>query len=196
MSLAFDICTGIGVAAAAGVRPFLPALAVGGLAAGDVEIHFVHTTYDFLQNLPFLFVMVVGAVLLALTERWVARDVLESRFVAATLAVLSMVIGALLFGASLARGHYAAWPGIVGGVLCAALALAATLPLLGRVRGRLDEASARFLPFFAEVAAVVGAVLSVVAPPVGVILLALLIWLLVAGRRRSEQKYAGLRILR
>jgi hypothetical protein len=40
------------------------------------------------------------------------------------------------------------------------------------------------------------AVLSVLLPPVGVIVLALLVWLLVAGRSRGEQKYAGLRILR
>ena len=38
--LVFDIFQGIGVAAAVGVRPFLPALVVGALAAGDVEIHF------------------------------------------------------------------------------------------------------------------------------------------------------------
>jgi hypothetical protein len=40
------------------------------------------------------------------------------------------------------------------------------------------------------------AALSVLAPPVGPIGLALLLWLLFAGRRRDEQKYAGLRILR
>jgi len=38
--------------------------------------------------------------------------------------------------------------------------------------------------------------LSVVAPPFGVILLLALLWLLVAGRGREQQKYAGLRILR
>jgi hypothetical protein len=40
------------------------------------------------------------------------------------------------------------------------------------------------------------AVLSIVAPPVGPLALALLLWLLFAGWRRDEQKYAGLRILR
>jgi hypothetical protein len=35
-----------------------------------------------------------------------------------------------------------------------------------------------------------------VAPPVGVIAILLLAWLLVATRRRQDQKYAGLRILR
>jgi 4-amino-4-deoxy-L-arabinose transferase-like glycosyltransferase len=48
----------------------------------------------------------------------------------------------------------------------------------------------------AEGAAGLAAGLSVVAPPVGVIVLALLVWLLLAGRRRADQKYAGLRILR
>jgi hypothetical protein len=42
---------------------------------------------------------------------------------------------------------------------------------------------------------VVGA-LSIVAPPVGVIALLGLLWLLLAGRRREGEKYAGLRILR
>ena len=49
---------------------------------------------------------------------------------------------------------------------------------------------------YAEALAIAVAALSVVAPPVGPIALAALIWLLVAGRRRQGQKYAGLRILR
>src|SRR5258708_28989334 len=52
--LAFDIFQGIGVAAAIGIRPFLPALGTGALAAGDVELHFDHTDFSFLQGAPFL----------------------------------------------------------------------------------------------------------------------------------------------
>jgi hypothetical protein len=37
---------------------------------------------------------------------------------------------------------------------------------------------------------------SVLLPPVGLLVLLLLLWLLFAGRARGEQKYAGLRILR
>jgi hypothetical protein len=44
--------------------------------------------------------------------------------------------------------------------------------------------------------AVLLAALAVLAPPVGPIGLAVLLWLLWAGRRREDQKYAGLRILR
>jgi len=39
-------------------------------------------------------------------------------------------------------------------------------------------------------------VLSVVAPPIGVIALIALLWLLYRGQQRGETKYAGLRILR
>jgi len=193
--LAFDIFQGIGVAAAVGIRPFLPALAVGGLAAGDVEIHFNGTDYSFLQGVPFLLAMVLGVVLIALVERRYA-DRLERRPGVFVLAAVAMALGALLFAGSLARGHYTAWPGLIGGVLCAAVGTAAIVPLLRRVRGRLDHDAAQAVPLYAEAAALVFAVLSVVAPPVGVIVLLLLLWLLLAGRGREEQKYAGLRILR
>jgi hypothetical protein len=88
------------------------------------------------------------------------------------------------------------WPGLIGGVICAGIALMATRPLLERVRARLDAQTAAMLPLFSESGALVAAVLTVLVPPVGIIVLALLVWLLFAGRGRSEQKYAGLRILR
>src|SRR5579875_1375665 len=69
MHLLFDIFQGIGIAAAVGIRPFLPALLAGALAAGNVEIHFDHTKLSFLQSAPFLLVLVVLVVLLALVER-------------------------------------------------------------------------------------------------------------------------------
>ena len=124
MHLAFDIFQGIGVAAAVGIRPFLPALAVGGLAAGDVEIHFKATDYSFLQGVPFLLGMVAGVILIVLVERRYA-DRLERRPGVFVLAAIAMALGALLFAGSLARGHYTAWPGLIGGVLCAAIGTAA-----------------------------------------------------------------------
>jgi hypothetical protein len=88
------------------------------------------------------------------------------------------------------------WPGFLAGVVCAGIGLMATRPLLERVRTRLDEQTAAMLPLFSESTALLAAVLTVLVPPVGVVVLALLLWLLFAGRGRSEQKYAGLRILR
>ena len=194
MHLVFDICQGIGVAAAIGVRPFLPALVTGALAAGDVEILFNHTSYSFLQSLVFLLVMAVCVALgLFIAARMGAQ---RSRPAEVVLAVISLALGALFFGGSLARGHYAAWPGLIGGVVCAAVGVAASVPLLRRVRARLDAEAAGALPLLAEGAAAFAAGLSVIAPPVGLAVLALLVWLLVAGRGRADQKYAGLRILR
>jgi uncharacterized membrane protein YgdD (TMEM256/DUF423 family) len=194
--LVFDIFQGIGVAAAVGIRPFLPALAVGALGAADAQIDFSHTSYSFLEQAPFLLVMVIGVALLGVTERRATREMLEGRLVMLTLAAVSLIIGALLFAGALAQDHYAVWPGLIGGVICAGAGLMATRPLLERVRARLDEQTAAMLPLFSESGALLAAVLTVLLPPVGVIVLALLVWLLYAGRGRAEQKYAGLRILR
>jgi hypothetical protein len=194
--LVFDIFQGIGVAAAVGIRPFLPALAVGALAAGGVELHFNHTHFAFLQSTPFLLGMALGAILVALAERGLGAERVKGTPFRLLLAALGLALGALLFAGALCRGGYVTWPGIIGGVVCAAIGAAATGPLLARVRGRLDASAAGLLPVLAEGAALALAVLSVLAPPVGPIALALLLWLLFAGRRRDGEKYAGLRILR
>ncbi len=200
MHLVFDILTGIGVAAAVGIRPFLAALVVGILALAKVEIHFNGTTYSFLQRWPFLLALLVLAFAAMLLERRFATPERGWRSPEAiALALCALALGALLFAASLsARGtqHYTAWPGWIGGVLCAALAMFATRPLFTRVRGRLDAEAAAAVPLYAEAGAVVLAALSVVAPPIGLIGLLALGWLLLASRRREGQKYAGLRILR
>jgi hypothetical protein len=194
--LVFDIFQGIGVAAAVGIRPFLPALAVGGLAAGNVEIHFDGTDYSFLCSLAFLLALGVATVVLALVEHRLGGGAAVPRPFALAVGGVAAVLAALLFAGSLARGHYVAWPGWIGGVACAAIGSAASWPLLARVRGRLDAGAAALVPVYAEVAAVLLAALSVLAPPVGVIGLLALLWLLIAGRGRGESKYAGLRILR
>jgi uncharacterized membrane protein YgdD (TMEM256/DUF423 family) len=194
--LVFDIFQGIGVAAAVGIRPFLPALAVGALGAADAQIDFAHTSFSFLQQAPFLLVMVIGVALLGVTERRATRAMLDGRLVTLTLAAVSLVLGALLFAGALAQGHQAVWPGLIAGVICGGIGLMATRPLLERVRARLDDQTAAMLPLFSESGALLAAVLTVLLPPVGVVVLALLVWLLYAGRSRSEQKYAGLRILR
>jgi Domain of unknown function (DUF4126) len=192
--LAFDIFQGMGIAAAVGIRPFLPALVAGALAAGSVAIHVNGTDFSFLQSVPFLIGMGVATVALVLAERSLPAE--RRRAALAVVIVCALVLGALFFAASLARGHYTSWPGLIGGTACAAIAVAASLPLLTRARARLRGADASALPLYAEGAAALLALLSIVAPPVGVLAVLFLVWLLVAGRGREEQKYAGLRILR
>lgn len=196
MHLALDVFQGIGIASAVGIRPFLPALAVGGLAAADAQIDFKGTDYSFLQSWPFLVGVGVAAGVLAVVERRRPASVEVRDPLTLALALAALALGALLFAGALAQDRHTSWPGLVGGVLCAALGVLATRPLLGRVRARLGSADAGALPVYVEVAALVAGVLSVLLPPFGLIAAALLAWLLVAGRRREGQKYAGLRILR
>jgi uncharacterized membrane protein YgdD (TMEM256/DUF423 family) len=194
--LVLDIFQGVGIAVAVGVRPLLPAVAVGALAAGDVQIDFKGTDFSFLQSAPFLLVVLIAALVLALIEqRLGSRSLARPPFVL-VLAALALGLGALLFAGALAQDHYASWPGLIGGAACAALGALATRPLLARVASRLDREAASSVPLYAEGGALAIAVLSVLAPPVGLIVLVLLGWLLLGGRRRQGQKYAGLRILR
>jgi hypothetical protein len=118
MHLAFDIFQGLGIAAAAGVRPFLPALLTGALAAGDIQIDFKGTDYAFLQRTPFLLaVLVASCVLVFLEWRW--RSAADRRPVVLALLVPSLAIGAILFAGALAQDGHATWPGLVAGVACA-----------------------------------------------------------------------------
>lgn len=194
MHLAFDICQGLGIAAAAGIRPFLPALVTGALAAGDIQIDFKGTDYSFLQGAPFLFALLAVVLVWALSERWWRRA--PERPLEMIMLVVSMAIGAILFAGALSQNEHTSWPGLIAGVLCAIVGAAATVPLLRRVRARLDAEAAGATWLFADGAALVAAALSVLAPPVGVLVLLALIWLALSSRRRQPQKYAGLRVLR
>src|SRR5438270_8134807 len=92
MHLVFDIFQGIGIAAAVGIRPFLPALAVGALAAGGVQISFSGTDYSFLQSGGFLLGMLAGVILLALVEGRVSSERLRRGPGALVLAGVAAVL--------------------------------------------------------------------------------------------------------
>ena len=196
MHLAFDICQGIGIALAVGIRPFIPALAVGALASGNVQINFSGTDYSFLESTGFLLAVVVCAVAVAVAERQLGPEAADRGPLPLVLLGAGLVLAALLFAAALAQHHHPAWPGWLAGAVCCLLGAAATRPLLARVRARLDRQAAVATVVYAEVAALLIAVLATVAPPAGPVAAILLLWLMLAGRRREGQKYAGLRILR
>ena len=107
-----------------------------------------------------------------------------------------MILGALVAAGSLADHGYDVIAGVVVGALCALLGWAAARDLLGRTRKRLDAGAASALTLYAEAAALVAAGASVLFPPLAVLVVAGLAWLLLGGRRRAGEKYAGLRILR
>jgi CDP-diglyceride synthetase len=144
--------------------------------------------------------MLLCAIALTLVERRLGHTKTERPPTLVVLAAIALALGAIMFGGALAQHHHphwtSDWPGFVAGIACALVGLAATRPLFARARARLDEQAAAAVAIYAEAIAVVFAIVSVVAPPAGVIGLLALCWMLVAGRRQKGKKYAGLRILR
>jgi hypothetical protein len=194
--LALTILQGAGLAAACGVRPFLPALLAGALASANLGLDFAHTDYDFLEETGFLLAIVVALIAtVALERRRGAVDFARGPGGAAV-AGIGIGLGALLFAGSLADEHHAAWPGLLGGAACAGLASGATRGLFVRAAARLDEHARAALPVYADASALALAGLAVLAPPVTLAALLLFGWLLAGARRRADEKHAGLRVLK
>jgi len=195
MSLFFDIGQGAGLAGSSGVRPYLPPLLAGALARGDVGVDFSGTSYSFLERPWWLALMFALAVVSYLLERSRPGSG-TSRQVEVVLGVLGLVVGALLFAGSLADTGHEAWPGLIGGVACAALGFAAVVGLLRRTRRRLDQSGASLLTSIADLISLFLAGIAILFPPLSFVALAGFVVLLVTGRRASGQKYEGIRILR
>lgn len=191
MNYLFDLLQGAGIAAAIGLRPFLPVLLVGLLASANIGLDYDGTAFAFLEA-PIFLGVVGGAAVATIGGGKVMRT---DRAVLA-LGVVGVVLAALSASGSLDDRSDVWWPGIPVGAACAVLAFLVARSLLTRVRARLDEETAGALPVYAEVAAVVLAGLSVLFPPLALVGLGLLLWLLIGSRRREGEKYAGLRILR
>jgi hypothetical protein len=193
MHYLLDLLQGLGIAAGVGIRPLLPTLLVGALAAGDLGVDFEGTSFSFLEKPAFLLAIVVAVAVLGFVERRRGPELGAGVYVVAAIALL---LGALQAAGSIADRSGTWWPGILVGLAAAALGFAAARSLFGRVRARLDPDAAGALPLYAEAAAVAAAGLSVLLPPLAVLVVAGLAWLLLMGRRRAGEKYAGLRILR
>jgi hypothetical protein len=192
LRLLIDILQGAGLAGAAGIRPFLPALMAGALATGDIGIDFEHTPFAFLEQPGWLAAVVVALVVsVVLQRRGVPEKVLD-----ASLSGIGIGLGALLCAGALADHGFVWWPGLIGGGLSAALAGAATQSLATRTRARLDDEARAALPVYLEGTAVVLAALAVVVAPISAVALGFFAFLLRGGKRREGEKYAGLRILR
>ena len=194
MDFALDLLQGAGIAAAIGIRPFLPVLLAGALASANVGLDFDGTSYAFLESPGFLLgvFVLVAATDFAQRRR---RNLDEGPFGWLLLGV-AVALGALVAAGSLADHGYQVAAGVVAGAAAAALGYFASRSLFRRVRMRLDPEAQGALPVYGEGAALAAAGLSILFPPLAILVLAGLAWLLVGGRRRAGEKYAGLRILR
>jgi len=195
MTYLLDLLQGLGIAAAIGIRPFLPTLLVGALASRNAGLDFGGTSFAFLEKPGFLLAVLLVVFVLTLVERRTG-DVTRTQVGLALIALLAVALGALEAAGSIADHSRTWWPGIVVGIAAAALGFYASRSLFGRVRARLDSATASALPIYAEGAALVAAGLAVLLPPLSILIVLGLAWLLLGSRRRAGEKYAGLRILR
>jgi hypothetical protein len=196
MDFILDLLQGAGIAAAIGIRPFLPVLLAGALASADVGLDFSGTDFSFLEAWPFLLGALALVVALDFVGRRAGRDAADRAPLLYAVAAVALVLGALEAAGSVADRSDAWWAGLLVGLTCAALGFQAARSLFGRVRRRLDEQAAGALPVYAEGAALGAAGISILFPPLALFVIGALVWLLSGGRRRAGEKYAGLRILR
>ena len=196
MDFLLDLLQGIGLAAAVGIRPFLPVLLAGALAAANLGLDFDGTDFAFLEEWPFLLGVLVLVAGLDIVGRRAGRDAPDRPPLLYALLALALALGALVAAGSVAEDSSDWWAGAIAGVAAAALGFEAARQLFGRVRRRLDEQAAAALPVYAEGVALLAAGISILFPPLALFVIGALIWLLAAGRRREGEKYAGLRILR
>ena len=192
MDFLFDLLQGAGLAAAIGIRPFLPVLLAGALASANVGIDFSGTDLVFLEEWPFLLAVVLAVTALDLAVRRGG----ENGALPLVVGGLAVVLGALEAAGSVADGDNPVVAGVVVGVACALLGFLASRQIFTRVRKRLDTEAAAALPVYAEGLALAAAGVSILFPPLALLVVAGLAFLLVGGRRRQDEKYAGLRILR
>ncbi|HWY90281.1 MAG TPA: DUF4126 family protein [Solirubrobacteraceae bacterium] len=193
----FYIGLGLGLAAACGLRPYLPALLAGALGSGGALGVAFTGHFHFLQ---------AGWWLIAVTLVFVNSYLLQlrlgqERFQAVAqpaIVAQAVAVGALLFAGTLAAHGDAWWPGLIGGFLAAGLATRASGPVILRARARLPDRSAReAVTVYLDAASLLLAGLVALLHPLGYIAVALLAWFLWRGRARgADDRYAGLRILR
>jgi hypothetical protein len=203
MSLFLDIGTGAGLASATGIRPYLPPLLAGGLARGDIGIDFDGTDLWWLESPGFLAAVVALGVIAFFVERSPANRAspdIGGRAGRGPAEILSgligVALGTLLFAGALYDNGHPFWIGLVFGPLCVALAWIAVGGLVERVRARLEADQAALVTAYADGAALILAGIAIFVPPLAFLAIPGFVLLLLGGRRREGEKYAGLRILR
>jgi hypothetical protein len=200
----FDIGLGLGLAAACGLRPFLPLLLVGALSSdGDLDVSFAHGSFHFLQAGWWLLAVAIALVLAYAVQLLAGlspvadlRSRSAGNALASAIAGLSLGAGAVVCAGALAGHGDVAWPGLVGGLLAAGLAARAASPVILGARSRLaDRAAREALSVYLDAASLLVAALVALLHPLGYVVVVALAWFVWRGRARGGERYAGLRVL-
>src|SRR5215208_7686166 len=125
MDFLLDLLQGAGIAAAIGIRPFLPVLLVGALAAADLGIDFDGTDFAFLEEAPALAIVLVLLALSTFAVRRAGPEAPERPPYVGIFAAFAVILGALEAAGSLADRDHPLVPGLAAGALCAALGFVA-----------------------------------------------------------------------
>jgi len=202
----FYIGLGAGLAAACGLRPFLPLLLAGALGSSSaLGVSFAHSNYSFLESGWWLLAVTLVLVLAYASQLLLGQaptldpgpDRSRPGPLAAALSGLGYGAGALLFAGTLAAHGDAAWPGLLGGLAVVWLGQHAVTPVIAGARARLSDRAAReALTVYLDAASLLLAALVALLHPLGYVAVALFVFFLWRGRARADEKYAGLRILR
>ncbi|MBX6763160.1 MAG: DUF4126 domain-containing protein [Rubrobacteraceae bacterium] len=188
MSEILAVGIGVGLAAAAGVRAYIPVLVVGVFALiGTLALH---RPFGVLDGGVALGALVV----LALLEVGLDKAGRVSRVLDYVQFPVRMAAGAVLFAVALGVGvGQAAVPELVAGGVIAGIV--AALKMVLRPVGGGTGVSAGFLSLCEDLTGLIGGVVSVFVPYIALALVAFLLFFYYRVKRRRERKYRGLRIL-
>ena len=198
MDYLLDLLQGLGIAAAIGIRPFLPTLLAGApwprATSGWTSTTPISPSWSRPGSCS---AIVVAVAVLGVVDRRRGADTSGRDPVVVILLVISLVLGALFAAGSIADAlrRLVARPDrrSAGRARSASPPRARCSAASARGWTTRPRARCRSTPRARRCAA---AGLSILFPPLAILVVAALAWLLIGGRRRAGEKYAGLRILR
>jgi len=177
-------------------------IATGVLAHEDAGIDFTGTDWAWMESWIFIGILAAAFIAFWLMDRAGTNERIRpgGRAMEAQPSYLisCAIAGALLFAGSLADGGETSWPGLVAGAVVGFIGYLSLGMLFMRANARLFAAGdpAVLLGLGRDLLTVALTVLCVLVDPVGYAVLIVALGLLVAARRRADEKYEGLRVLR
>ena len=191
MDLFLAICQGLGLALAAGIGGMLALLLMSVLAHVGIGWDLDGTDFEWFASewfIPILFVLNIVAF-------FHARGSLPKEATRGVLIGLITLLGAVAFAASLAEETSTWWPGLALGAAAAALTAVFTADFLAGATARSEE-TAGTLNLMVAGAGLVLVLLALFLPPASILAAIGIVVLAMGRRRRSGEKYEGLRSLR